>query len=182
MKRNRFIVIIIMLFSTSVMALSLSSGEPRVIAGISQIEFAQSQHIGVLRMLGNDYTIVDSSKNKGVFGLGYLLSKPFTNDININYGIEAFYFSTVKTHGNVYWETIFHNLNFEYELSNLPVYAVLESEFLSDNPDYSFVINGGAGVNHLKTKNYHEKSLDNNFSLPDYAFHGKSSNKFSVMA
>lgn len=134
----------------------------------------KSQHVNIEGLIGDDFSVKKSSDQNFLIGLGYYLSGFCIDQVNILYGMNAFYLAPTKVEGRVTQEDLFTNLSYHYTLTNYPIYfstkALIHCCSQSD-----LTIDLGIGPNIISSGGFKERSLDGGITIPDRKiFSGKN--------
>lgn len=138
----------------------------------------KSQHISMLDMNGNDYTLNSSNQQNVLVGAGVYIP---THWHQIDLGLHAFYFNTTGVSGTIVQEGYFSNLAYNYNVINTPIYLSGQKELNLLNLPYNLLIHGGIGPNIVSLYNYSETPL-NSFSKSDHTFSSTARAQFSANA
>lgn len=148
--------------------------------GAYQSKQGYSQHINIVSLIGDNFTVADSHDSNGLLGLGYYVDGSRIKTADMRYGINAFYLAPTSVNGKVIQENLFSNLSYHYNVNHVPVYAMAKAAFHVISPRYAITVDGGIGPNFMNVYNFHENSLDNGVTIPDNAFSSKSTVNFSA--
>lgn len=177
-------VIAIGLLASSVQALSavLPYGELVIQGGASFSKPGTAQHINIHTLVGDQYTLSNSTQSKGLFGLSYLVSGPTLGRALMSYGISGFYLPKVGVRGDIIQENIFANLGYSYGIRNLPLYATAKSVLMHPSDRIGLTIDTGIGANFNKTTTVDSWAINDSNAVADRVFSGRSNTVFSAMA
>lgn len=138
-----------------------------------------NQHIRIQGLIGDEFTTYYSSRltnrNNIMFGLGYFVDGPCKNNIDLFYGVNAYYLGRLNVTGTVTAESLFTNLSYKYTQTNIPIYLSGKAEFHNDSPEWDDLIvtfDIGIGPN-IQPSTFQESSLDG-ITIPDNIFAGKN--------
>lgn len=140
-----------------------------------------TQHINIDGLVGNRYTVDNGSQTSGLAGIGLFLNGYSQERLQLSYGLNLFYLGQTEVHGDIVQENLFTNVSYKYNIQNLPLYAAAKAIIYTDNPNWAFTVDAGAGPDFMWTSNYRERPLTN-FAVPDNAFKGTSKTTFSATA
>jgi hypothetical protein len=139
----------------------------------------QSQHIGIVDLIGDRFTVTQQNDGNFLAGLGYYIQGFNYSNINFMYGLNAFYLAHTEVEGKVVQEDIFTNLGYHYNITNYPVYAVLKGVANPFGPNYAITFDVGLGANFMQTNSFKEYSLDG-ITIPDLVFGSTTTAVFSA--
>lgn len=163
-------------------ALADICGEPVLQIGWFTAKQGKSQHINIEGLIGDDFSVDKSSDHNLLVGVGYYFNWLDVSQVNLQYGINAFYLAPTKVSGKVTQEDLFTNLSYHYSRTNYPIY--LSAKALIPcfcNSDIVFDL--GIGPNIVNTNSFRERSLDGGITIPDaHIFSGKTVVAFSATA
>jgi opacity protein-like surface antigen len=175
-------------FSTLIFMLSFltsfagSCGEPVLQLGWFTATQGKSQHIDIEGLIGDDFSVKKSSDQNLLVGVGYYFDGLCTPQVDIQYGINAFYLAPTKVKGDVTQEDLFTNLSYHYSRTNYPIYVSAKA-LIPCCMNYDLDIDLGIGPNIINTSGFKEKSLDGGITIPDaHLFSGKNVVAFSATA
>jgi len=168
-------------FSVGSQAFSLSDGKIPFQIGAFRASQGVEQHINIMGLIGNQYTVTDKNDGNFLLGLGYFLSGPQHAAFDLSYGINAFYLAKTRVQGNIVQENMFTNLSYRYDTSNVPVYAAAKAEIKNSAGKFALTLDGGIGPNFVRTSAYREQSLDGGISIPANLFGGTTNTTLSAM-
>lgn len=164
-------------------ALSLPSGQGVLELGGTYSSPAPTQLITIGEgSLGNIHSVYYNNDPRFLAGLGYFFDALSYNPLSLGLGPQIYYLERNNTSGLIFMERAFPNLDYHYQIQNIPLYAALKLKWQGQDTVSSFVLNLGLGPNFIKTKNYYERSLDDGLTIPNQAFSGQSRTRFSAMA
>jgi hypothetical protein len=138
-----------------------------------------TQHINIIDLIGDTFTVDDRHDQNALIGLGYFFDGNAIGHANMSYGINAFYLAPTSVSGNVIQEDLFNNLSYHYNIINFPVYVIAKSTFNLKSP-LAFSIDVGIGPNFMKTYGFQESSLDGGVTIPDTLFSANTTTTFSA--
>jgi hypothetical protein len=141
----------------------------------------KEQHINIESLIGNQYTVENSSPINGLAGIGLYFNGYSQERFQLSYGVDLFYLGKTTVRGDIVQENLFTNLSYRYDIQNLPLYAAAKALIYTNSPTYNITVDAGIGPNFMWTSNYRERPLVD-FIIPDRAFKGASSTAFSVTA
>ena len=157
-------------------------GEPVLQVGWFTATQGKSQHIDIQGLVGDDFSVNNSSDQNFLVGAGYYFDWLNTSQVRIQYGLNAFYLAPTKVKGNVTQEDLFTNLSYHYSRTNYPIYFAAKA-LIPCSTHYDIAIDFGIGPNVISTRSFKEKSLDGGITNPDrHLFSGKNVAVFSATA
>ena len=163
-------------------ALANCCGEGVLHLGWFTSKQGKSQHIAIEGLIGDDFRVSKSTDQNFLVGVGYYLKGYDTCQVNLRYGINAFYLAPTRVRGDVTQEDLFTNLSYHYSRTNYPIYFAAKA-LIPCGSAYAIVVDLGMGPNIMRTSHFKERSLDGGITLPDaHLFSGKSSVVFSATA
>ena len=177
-------------FIHSCFAFDFKEGEIPLQLGLFQAKEGMPQLIRIQGLLGNQYTTTDDSGSNGLVGIGYLLPvkeetlSHYANLFhlsNFSYGVNAFYLGKTTVKGVILQEQTFSNLSYQYDVSNVPIYAVVRGEMLNAANKVGLVLHAGIGPNITMLRNYQEASLDGGMTVLNHSFYSNTNTTFSAM-
>jgi hypothetical protein len=136
----------------------------------------QSQHVNIVDLIGNDYTVNQSRQSNVMVGLSYY--RPYVSafsDLHFLYGLNLAFFNTNQIQGDIVQENLFSNLSYSYNAIHLPIYASLKTQVKS------WVLEAGIGPNIMFLYNYHENAIQPS-SIPTRTFLSNTAVTFSANA
>ena len=139
-----------------------------------------TQNISIPGLIGEQFTINDQNKINGLGGIGYFVSGSQKSNLNLSYGLNIYYLAQSSVSGDVYQEHLFNNLGYEYNITNIPIYASLQSEIKTPSDRFSIIFDMGIGPNIIQTE-FSETSLDGGVTLPEHFFGNKTNVQFTAM-
>lgn len=142
----------------------------------------KAQNVYIQDLIGDHFSVSNHNNQNVLLGLGYLFDGDHFNQVDLMYGINAFYFFHTTVSGTIKQEQLFNNLSYNYNVTNLPVYATGKALFKTRSEQFNVALDLGVGPNFMTTSNFREHSLDGGITLPDRAFSGNTSATFSAMA
>jgi hypothetical protein len=148
--------------------------------GFSTSNQGKGQQINIQTLIGDYFSVSNNRNQNAVFGAGYFIDAQQFSGVNLQFGLNAFYFMDTTVNGIITQEQLFNNLSYSYDTSNLPVYAAARGIFNLKNERYHLVIDLGLGPNFKQTSNFTEKSLDGGETIPEQPFTGKNNVIFSA--
>jgi hypothetical protein len=140
----------------------------------------KAQHIDIVGLIGDDFTVRNNNKGNGLVGLGYFLDGPDMAYLKMSYGINAFYLAKTSVSGTVVQEDVFTNLSYSYNVTHYPVYAVAKATIDLNSTRYALTADTGIGPNFMQTNGFKEHSLDGGITIPDHIFSGRTTTTFSA--
>ncbi len=140
-----------------------------------------TQDINIPGLIGEQFTISGQNKINGLGGMGYLFNGPKSSRAALSYGLNIYYLAKSSVSGDVYQEHLFNNLAYEYTITNIPIYASIQSEIKTSSDRYSIILDLGIGPNVIQTQ-FSETSIDGGVTLPEHLFGNKNNVQFSAMA
>lgn len=163
-------------------ALTPICGEPVLQIGWFTATQGKSQHIDIDGLIGDDFSVSQSSSQNLLVGVGYYADWLDTAQVSLRYGINAFYLAPTKVKGTVTQEDLFTNLSYQYSRTNYPIYLATKA-WIPCLTQSDIVVDLGIGPNIVSTSGFKEKSLDGGITIPDaHLFSGKSVVAFSATA
>ncbi|MBA2657457.1 MAG: hypothetical protein H0U70_10840 [Tatlockia sp.] len=156
-------------------------GEASFSAGYFGARVGKVQHINIVSLVGNRYTLDKKTTDNFLIGLGYLVHGREYSRFNLDYGIKAFYLADTHVRGTIVQEDLFTNLSYRYSVSHVPIYAMARATVNNASQNLALTLDAGIGPNVLTTHDYYENALDN-YTLPDNAFHNHTQAEFSATA
>lgn len=143
----------------------------------------REQHINIVDLIGDDFTVTRKTDANGLVGLGLYWNGLETQYVNLSYGIDAFYLPSTVVKGEVVQENLFTNLAYRYSLTNWPLYFGAKADVHPESlKRASVTVDVGIGPNFIHTHHFGETSLDGGVTLPDRIFNSHTSTAFSAMA
>lgn len=155
-----------------------SANEWVVTLGGFGIYQGESQYVPIPTLVGNTYEVTNHRDGGFLAGLGYFRSLPTARPTQI--GINAYYLSPTSVDGTVLQENQFINLNYSYDVTHVPVYAMVKTALLASST-VPVMLNAGIGPNFQIIRSYQETPLDG-ITIPDNAFKGDTKATFSATA
>lgn len=149
--------------------------------GFNATQGGGTQNIGINGLIGDQFTVSNTHGDSFIFGLGYYANGQHFNNVQMLYGLNAFYLAPTIVRGNVIQEEIFNNLSYSYAISNYPVYLAARA-VIDSNDIYNVTADLGIGPNFISTSHFTENSLDGGITQPDNIFSGATSVAFSATA
>lgn len=137
----------------------------------------KSQDIAINGLIGDRYSVSSHTDQNVLLGLGYYI-RPIDY---FSYGVNAFYLANTTVKGIVIQEKAFSNLNFSYDVTNIPIYFSIKPKLIS-NENHIIILHFGAGPNIVKTSNVTEDARDGGITQPEHFFTGNTSIAFSTVA
>ena len=141
----------------------------------------QEQHINMVDLIGDEFTVSSHTRNNVLVGAGYFLDGPTYRSINMSYGINAFYLANTKVTGYVVQENLFTNLSYQYSVAHFPIYVDAKATIPTPRENTALTLDVGVGPNFMNTRGFQETPVDA-ITLPDTIFSGKSYTTFSATA
>ncbi len=142
----------------------------------------KSQHIDIEGLIGDDFSVTNSSDQNFLIGLGYYFNGLDRSGITQLFGINAFYLAPTEVKGRVTQEGLFTNLSYRYSITNYPIYFATKS-LIHCTKLWDFILDLGIGPNIVKCGGFREKSLDGGITIPDgNIFSKNTTTAFSVIA
>jgi hypothetical protein len=129
----------------------------------------QSQHINIPTLIGDDFSVNNRHNGNVLIGLGYYFDGQTWPAYQVSYGLNLFYLPQVEVNGNVTQEGVFTNLSYQYNMSNLPIYAIVKGIFNTASTNYDIAIDAGIGPNFMSLTGFKEMPLTS-FSVSDHPF------------
>lgn len=183
-------LLLVFLINNICFAFDFKQGEVPIQLGLFQAKAGMSQLIRIEGLLGNQYTIDSTSDNNGLVGIGYLRPVSAKNTFKLSkielshlaYGVNAFYLGKTTVNGLIVQEQAFANLSYQYNVSNLPIYAVVRGELFKTQGknNIGLVLHAGIGPNIMMLRHYQETVRDPS-TLPNHSFYSKTNTTFSAM-
>ncbi len=139
------------------------------------------QFIGIQSLIGDRFTVTKHNDFNFLLGVGYFLPLPALcrDNIDVSYGLNAFYLAETEVKGNVIQENMFENLSYQYKVSNLPIYFDVKA-LINTKANWPKVsLDAGIGPNIIFSQDFQENSLDG-VTLPDHAFDSHTTADFSA--
>lgn len=140
----------------------------------------KQQHINILDLIGDEFTVADPHSSNGLVGFGYFLDGLEKPSYKITYGVNAFYLARTSVRGDVIQENLFTNLSYQYNLTHYPVYAMAKSAIKTSSSHYELTLDAGIGPNFMRVSGFQEYSVDR--TIPDTIFSSNTSPAFSASA
>ena len=159
---------------------TLMHGHVTVQAGGYWSNQGKAQHINIVDVIGDDFTLNNGGSSNGLFGVGYFVDGNSFSVFKMTYGVNAFYLANTSVNGDVVQESLFTNLSYSYKVRHIPVLAVAKALIDTKSPKYGATLEVGIGPNFMQANSFHEHSLDS-ITLPDNIFANHSSTSFSAM-
>jgi hypothetical protein len=129
----------------------------------------QSEHVNTPGLIGSQYTVNTHSASNGLVGLGYYLDGLDRKHFQINYGINTFYIAKAPVNGGIVLENTFHNLNYSYQIQNIPIYFSTQSIIKTNKKQYNVTLDAGLGPNVMQVSQYQEAVLTT-YTIPSNNF------------
>lgn len=139
----------------------------------------KSQHIDIEGLVGDDFSISQSSDQNLIVGLGYYFKECNIAEAHLLYGINAFYLAPVQVKGKVTQENLFTNLSYHYSITNYPILFSAKASYPC-TPCQDLVVDVGIGPNIMYMSRFKEHSLDNGITIPDRIFSSKTAVTFTA--
>ncbi len=190
LKGMKLISLISCLFSTSMATagnmgtqapITDKTGEFSLSVGYYNADGGKRQHINIVDLVGNTYTVRKKNDESYLVGLGYLVNGWNFNRANLGFGIKAFLLGNTHVKGVIEQEDVFTNLSYKYDLMHIPVYAMGRG-LINFGSNSALTLDAGIGPNFVTTVRYDERSLDGGVTIPDYSFNGHTRTTFSATA
>lgn len=178
-----FFIVIVSLLSTPAFSAETkapSRGHLVFAVGAFQANQGEAQHLNIQGLIGNDMSVSKKHDEKGLLGLGYFFDIRKSETMDLSSGIHAFYLAKTSVTGLVTQENSFTNLSYKYNLTHIPIYAMIKAHFHL-NSRYSLATDLGAGPNFMRANGYKEYSLDG-VTLPDDTFTNNNKTTLSATA
>ncbi len=156
-------------------------GDPVFQLGWFSATQGKSQHINIDGLIGDDFSVKKCSDQNILFGVGYYFDWLNSPNVDLRYGINAFYLAPTKVTGNVTQESLFTNLSYQYSCTNYPIYFAAKA-LIPCNTRYDLTIDLGIGPNVMSVGGFKENSLDGGLTVPDVLFSRKNVVVFSATA
>ncbi len=150
-------------------------------AGAFSASQGNAQQIGITGLIGDRFTVTHDYGKNALLGLGYYVRAMDKSWFNMMYGLNAFYLAHTSVEGYVIQEGLFTNLSYRYSLTNYPIYAAIKTLLYTNNSRFNITLDLGMGPNIIKTRYFHEHSLDG-VTLPDTIFSGETNVVWSATA
>jgi hypothetical protein len=160
----------------------LRQGHPSILFGGYWGTQGKAQHIDILTLIGNDFTVTDRQSSNGLVGLGYFVDGRTLGLFNMSYGVNWYYLPNAAVAGTVVQEGLFTNLSYSYNLTHYPVYAMAKSTMNLNSEHYALTADVGIGPNFMRASDFREQSLDGGVTVPDNAFGGRETTTFTATA
>lgn len=141
----------------------------------------KSQHIDIEGLVGDDFSVSQSSDQNLIVGLGYYLKEHTIAQTHLLFGINAFYLAPVQVKGKVTQENLFTNLSYRYSITNYPILLAAKAS-IHCTPCQDLVIDAGIGPNIMHMSRFKEHSLDYGITIPDRIFSSKTAVTFTASA
>lgn len=139
------------------------------------------QHIDMLGLIGDEFSVTSNNNGSGLVGLGYYINGQQFNSFSMSYGINAFYLAQTTVSGDVALENLFSDLAYRYNITNYPLYAIAKATINTSSPRFAVTVDAGIGPNFMNLGGFEERSLDG-ITLPDHIFSGHTVTTFSATA
>lgn len=183
MREAKYISMAGLLFiSSQALSLQPSDGHFILQAGGFMSNPGESQDVHIRYILGDQYTVNSHQDHKAVFGLGYLLRGFESPALRMDFGANAFYLTKTTVNGEIIQEHQFTNLGYRYEITHIPVYAVVKAAVKNKSDKLALTLDAGLGPNFNKTNRFQEWPINQSDAIPDYAYSGTSNTAFSATA
>ncbi|GGI86213.1 hypothetical protein [Legionella impletisoli] len=177
-----FYFICLLVISTQVFPLNLKEdGHVIVQAGGYWSSQGKSQHINIIDLIGDDFTVTRGTGSNGLMGLGYFIDGQSYKLFKMAFGVNAFYLAKTSVQGTVVQENLFTNLSYRYDVEHFPIYASAKSLVKTNSPKFDLVMELGFGPNFMRTSHFEEQSLDGGITLVDNIFSGRTTTTWSAM-
>lgn len=151
-------------------------------AGPYYADQGKSQDVAIANLVGDHFSVTDHHDWNGVFGVGYLFEGQKWQNMQLNYGVNAFYLAPTQVQGEITQEMLYTNLKYNYLISHLPIYATAKALFQTNYKGLTATVDLGLGPNFIQTKQYEDLSIDGGITIPDNGFKSDTRTKFSAMA
>ena len=138
-----------------------------------------AEHINISGLIGDDFDGSNGNRGSGVVGVGYYVSGPDIQKVNMSYGINWFFLGKTSVGGTVTQENLFTNLAYGYNVTNYPLYVMAKSTFQTPSPNHNLTLDLGIGPNFMTTGNFQEQSLGAD-TIPDQIFTGTTTTTFAA--
>ncbi|MCH9756015.1 MAG: hypothetical protein K0U37_02325 [Gammaproteobacteria bacterium] len=169
---------------TSCFAFNFKDGQVPIQLGFFDAKEGIPQVIHIQGLIGNRYTTTQSSGQSGLVGVGYFLpvsDKKILGLSELTYGVNAFYLGKTTVKGLIVQEEMFSNLSYQYDASNIPIYAALTGKKFNNTGNLGLVLHGGIGPNLAMLRNYQETSLDGGITRLNRSFYSNTATTFTAM-
>lgn len=140
------------------------------------------QQININGLIGDYFSVTNKHDSNGLFGVGYYVNGQDKDKYDMSYGLNWFYLAKMMVAGTVLQENLFENLSYRYHVTSYPLYAMAKSNIKTKSPDYGIYVDAGIGPNFMTTSDFREMPLNNNYTIPDNIFSGKTTTTFSATA
>jgi hypothetical protein len=127
----------------------------------------ETQHINIQTLIGD--TFIPSKKTDGnvVLGLSHFVAEDVSGPRTLSPGISVFYLANSGVKGSVLQENLFTNLNYQYDVSNIPFLMTVKVAQKLSSRAASLTLDAGLGPNIMLVGSIKETPLD---ALPDNPF------------
>lgn len=142
----------------------------------------RAQNIYIDGLIGDYFTVSDHHQQNFLLGAGYFIDGINQNNFNFMAGIDAFYLANTKVQGIIFQENLFANLDYQYKITNYPIYLAAKTSLNSGIIGDNIMIDLGIGPNIIQISGFNEGSLNGGITIPDRAFSGNTSVAFSATA
>ena len=178
------LLISIVCFALSNQALSFDpkKGKIPIQLGFFGASEGVAQNININGLIGDHYTLKHQSNQNVLVGLGYFLDGPDEDWFKIAYGLNVFYLAKTSVNGTIFQEHLYPNLGYQYNITNVPIYAAAKAEIKNNTNKYALTLDLGIGPNVITTSQYRTNSLDGGVTIPEQSFAGMTNTAFSAMA
>lgn len=141
----------------------------------------KSQNININGLIGDHFSVTRANDSNGLVGIGYYFDGQETKQLNLSYGLNAFYLAKTGVNGLVTQEQLFTNLSYHYSTTNYPIYFGAKAQIKKKTDDkYNVTLDTGIGPNIITTSSVNETSLDG-ITIPDRTYSGRTTAAFSAM-
>lgn len=161
--------------------LKLAKGHPVIQFGGFLSYQGKAQFGGIQGEIGDFYTIRTHQGSNFLLGAGYYLDGTENNLFNLSYGVNAFYLPKTFVHGYVVQELMFTNLEYDYSITNIPVFGAAKATFNTISNNYALTLDTGIGPNFMSTARFYERHVTGSTCLSDHSFSGHASTAFAAM-
>lgn len=110
----------------------------------------KAQHINIINLIGDDFTLTKHQGSNGLVGAGYFIDGKAFSPLRFSYGINAFYLPKTSVSGIVVQEETFSNLSYSYHIRHYPVYATLKAEKDFFKNCLTLTLDAGIGPNFMQ--------------------------------
>lgn len=140
--------------------------------GVYGITQGVQQHIDIQNMIGNEYVPKSRSDGNALVGFGVFRDVYSMEKATIQAGFQLYYLFSSHVAGQVLLENAFNDVNYQYSMSYLPIYAALKLHKPSHYDKLDFVFDAGVGADFIRMNRYHETAVIPG-TVPDDAYQAR---------